>query len=1268
MNKTHTDILDPRFGFNFKDLFQSAKLKELSEIFFEYFKNKDVVNYEFFKNYSDKKGLEHSETEISKILIKSSLILSDFLVELFQLQKEKKEFLSEADYENDIFIFKKDFVQKRVLKYYKIEDLVEFSFDDLDKFILAVKESVYPEFNFNIDEEKYTAKMILELSEIEKNYRWFYEGDKFTPDNFTIPENIRSKAELIMRILYEKGILLFGNIKNIESIENINRTENSDDGKLMYEKFNYLLKEIEKWIFVKKYLDKNSQHWVSFSDIHKTDYNHLVKSEQPGSDFPELIKVPEKDHRNRFGFRLTDQRMNKREIADEVDYCIYCHERGKDSCSKGYTDRSGEIKTNPLGIKLEGCPLCEKISEMHFVKKSGHPLASLALIMIDNPNVPGTGHRICNDCMKGCIFQTQEPVNIPQIETNVLTEIFKLPYGYEIYSLLSRWNPLNIKQPYALPYNGKNTMIVGMGPAGYTLAHYLLNDGFGVIGIDGLKIEKIHEKYTGTVNENGYTKFPEPVKDYFTEICEELDKRVLQGFGGVSEYGITVRWDKNFLTAIYINLARREFFRLYDGVRFGGTLTIDDVWDYGIDHIAIATGAGKPTIIRMKNNLIRGIRKASDFLMTLQLTGASKKNNLANLQVQLPAIVIGGGLTAIDTSTELLAYYPVQVLKAYEKYIAIKENSGEEEFWKKLNEEESEIMKTFIEHGKEIRLLINKAEQDNSIPDTASLTKKWGGVKMVYRKGLEDSPAYRLNHEEIIEALKEGIEIVEHLSPVEAVSNKFCAVKEMVFQFSDKVEDESKRNTLMTLKAKSVMVAAGTSPNIIYEKEYPGTFELDADNYFFKSYKLVTDNRGEKKLIEVETDETGFFTSYEKDGKYITFYGDNHPVYAGNVVKAMASAKDGYEKVSELFENEIKIIKENRETSEMLKNNFQDLVTNLDTDLIATIEKVERLTPNIIEVVVKAPAASRKFKPGQFYRLQNYETGAENLDGSVLTTEGLAMTGAWTDNEKGLISVIILEMGVSSNLCSRFKKGEKVVLMGPTGTPTEINSGETVLLAGGGLGNAVLFSIAKGLKEKGNKVIYFAGYKNSQDVYKMDDVEAGTDQVIWSIDAGEEIIPRREQDLSFKGNIVEAMNAYSEGVLGNKLFDFGSIDRMIVIGSDRMMKAVKDSRKTIFKDVLKEHVAIGSINSPMQCMMKEICAQCLQRQVDEVTGKESFIFSCFNQDQDLDNVDFDNLHQRLKTNSVLEKLSDFYLAGLLYKNENVFEKNSGEKDSIMEGH
>ena len=69
----------------------------------------------------------------------------------------------------------------------------------------------------------------------------------------------------------------------------------------------------------------------------------------------------------------------------------------------------------------------------------------------------------------------------------------------------------------------------------------------------------------------------------------------------------------------------------------------------------------------------------------------------------------------------------------------------------------------------------------------------------------------------------------------------------------------------------------------------------------------------------------------------------------------------------------------------------------------------------------------------------------------------------------------------------------------------------------------------------------------------------------------------------------------------------------------------------------------------MQCMMKEICAQCLQPHVDPATGKTSYVFSCFNQDQPLDQVDWNGLNQRLRQNSVQEKLSAEWLDYCLIK-------------------
>ncbi|MGH9420263.1 MAG: pyridine nucleotide-disulfide oxidoreductase, partial [Thermoanaerobaculia bacterium] len=368
---------------------------------------------------------------------------------------------------------------------------------------------------------------------------------------------------------------------------------------------------------------------------------------------------------------------------------------------------------------------------------------------------------------------------------------------------------------------------------------------------------------------------PAPVRTFR---YEELDDRILAGFGGVSEYGITVRWDKNFLKVIRIALERTNNIRVYGGVRFGGTLSIQDAFDtLGFDHIAIAAGAGTPTIVRMKNNLIRGIRKASDFLMALQLTGAGKKSAMANLQVRLPAIIIGGGLTAIDTATELFAYYPLQVEKTLDRYETLCESFGEPVVRGGYDAEEQHILDEFLEHGRAIRAERVRANEQGVKPDFIPLVRAWGGVTIAYRKSITDAPAYRLNHEEVIKAFEEGIAYAESLSPVEAVPDEFGHVKSLIFE-KQIVEDGRWKDSgdVIELPARSVMVAAGTSPNVIYEKEHPGTFKLDKYGQFFQSYAVSNADAG-PELIEVDANrDFGFFTSYQHPSsreKVISFYG-----------------------------------------------------------------------------------------------------------------------------------------------------------------------------------------------------------------------------------------------------------------------------------------------------------------------------------------------------------------------------------------------------------
>jgi hypothetical protein len=132
------------------------------------------------------------------------------------------------------------------------------------------------------------------------------------------------------------------------------------------------------------------------------------------------------------------------------------------------------------------------------------------------------------------------------------------------------------------------------------------------------------------------------------------------------------------------------------------------------------------------------------------------------------------------------------------------------------------------------------------------------------------------------------------------------------------------------------------------------------------------------------------------------------------------------------------------------------------------------------------------------------------------------------------------------------------------------------------------------------------------------------------------------------------MVAYGKGELGERKVKMSSVGRIIAIGSDRMMAAVKEARHGILAPMLNPlHVALGSINSPMQCMMKEVCAQCLQKHKDPKTGKETLVFSCFNQDQELYSVDFKHLNDRLRANSMQEKVANAWLDRLLEKNPEI---------------
>ncbi len=763
---------------------------------------------------------------------------------------------------------------------------------------------------------------------------------------------------------------------------------------------------------------KNKQS-ILFSIHRKIDHENLIPFSKKEVDKVEVLYSNEV--KRRYGFDLTSKKVSLNKALDNAHYCIFCHKQNKDSCSKGLINNDNTFKQSPLKVELHGCPLEQKISEMNLMKSEGYSIASLAIVMIDNPLCAATGHRICNDCMNSCIYQKQEPVNVPMIETRILDDMLSLPYGFEIYSLLSRWNPLNFQRSLPRENTGKNVLVAGLGPAGFNLAHHLLNDGHNVIAIDGLKIEPLIDNF-------------QLIKDFKHE---KLSERTADGFGGVAEYGITSRWDKNYLKIIRLLLERRENFALYGGIRFGGTINVDDAFNLGFDHIALALGSGKPRMIKIKNILARGVRMASDFLMSLQLTGALKFDSIANLQVRMPIVVIGAGLTAIDTATEALAYYPIQVEKFLLRYEILVDKYGKDCVEKDWTEEEREIANEFISHAQLIQAEQELAKKESREIKILELMQSLGGVKVVYRKELKDSPSYRLNSEEVQNALSEGIYFIENLEPVEVVTNKYNHAESI--KLIDTKSGEIKR-----IKARSIFIAAGTEPNTVIATEDKKHFKL-SNGYFTH---LNSSGKEIDPIFSPKMQNKDRILVYKQGNKTISFFGDLHPSYSGSVVKAMASAKNGYPIISQLLSGVNSFVsvipvcdvvgqKKNAWSSvEDLAN--KEFFNKIKEQFTAKVIKVQYLTDKVVEIVIKAPLAAKNFKPGQFFRLQNFETNGRKANDTKLAMEGIAVTGTEVDKKKGFISTIVLETGGSTNLCRHLREGEQIILMGPTGSPTEV--------------------------------------------------------------------------------------------------------------------------------------------------------------------------------------------------------------------------------------
>jgi NAD(P)H-flavin reductase len=300
-----------------------------------------------------------------------------------------------------------------------------------------------------------------------------------------------------------------------------------------------------------------------------------------------------------------------------------------------------------------------------------------------------------------------------------------------------------------------------------------------------------------------------------------------------------------------------------------------------------------------------------------------------------------------------------------------------------------------------------------------------------------------------------------------------------------------------------------------------------------------------------------------------------------------------------------------------------------------------------VELTIHAPMAAKHFLPGKIYRLQNYERLAPVVDGTRLQTETMAITGSKVDKDNGTVKLIVLERGASSRLAATFKPGEPIALMGPSGTHAHIPHNQTLLIVADRIGATGVRAIAPALKAAGNKVLFFISFRNPGEVFCADEFEQACDEIVWVCLDGE-IPARRTQDKSFSGDVRDALKAYANGKLGGAL-KFEDMDRLYFMGGGCLVQRLRDLKNNELKTrfAAKNPPATGSVYGPMQCMLKGVCSQCLQWQLDPATGKRTkAVFACSWQDQPLDMPDYDSLQERLAQNRLSEHLSGLWLEHL----------------------
>ena len=306
---TETDFELGVEGFTYRDLYDPARLRDLTARFHAELERDDAALHAALLEYGRARGagLKGTRAE-SELLIAAAPHLSRFVARLFRVEPEREAHAASIRAQDAVFEFK-NFIARRAVKRVPAEKALTYDIDALHAALDALRRAAFAD-TLGPDDELGVARMTARL------LAWEKLSEKGGADG-AAPEIGAARAAAA-----GAGVAL----AEFEGDAVGHGPAAGDDARFV----KGALRLVETWASV--HATRGEAHervkgWVSFRAPHPLDYEHLVQLERSNADLPEMMRGLDKNLRRRDGFALTDPRATRREVLDEVNYCLFCHER-----------------------------------------------------------------------------------------------------------------------------------------------------------------------------------------------------------------------------------------------------------------------------------------------------------------------------------------------------------------------------------------------------------------------------------------------------------------------------------------------------------------------------------------------------------------------------------------------------------------------------------------------------------------------------------------------------------------------------------------------------------------------------------------------------------------------------------------------------------------------------------------------------------------------------------------------------------------------------